>query len=83
MKLYPEAVLGIFPQAGSHLIPDYMNLIESNGMVDLEEFFVQKNASVDEKSSTPPKHAVKEEKIYTPFALDAYQENAIRAIKNG
>jgi hypothetical protein len=82
MKLYPEAVLGIFPQAGSHLIPDYMNLIENSGIVDLEEFFVQKNARVEEKT-TPSSAPVKEEKIYTPFELDAYQENAIRAIKNG
>ena len=28
LKLYPEAVLGIFPQAGSFLVPDYDELIE-------------------------------------------------------
>ncbi|AKD57735.1 AAA domain-containing protein [Spirosoma radiotolerans] len=28
LKLYPEAVLGIFPQAGSFLVPDYDTLIE-------------------------------------------------------
>ena len=27
LKLYPEAVLGIFPQAGSFLVPDYDALI--------------------------------------------------------
>src|SRR6185436_15442329 len=26
---------------------------------------------------------IKEEKLFTPFILDAYQENAIKAIKNG
>jgi hypothetical protein len=80
MKLFPEAVLGIFPQAGSHLIPDYLNLIENNAIVDLEEFFVQKNTPAEERPLVSP---VKEEKIYTPFELDAYQENAIRAVKNG
>ncbi|HEY0742633.1 MAG TPA: AAA domain-containing protein [Chryseosolibacter sp.] len=82
LKLFPEAVLGIFPQAGSQLVPDYLNLIENSTVKDLEEFFVEKNVEHVEK----PKHglpAVKEEKIYTPFNLDAYQENAIRAIKNG
>lgn len=29
LKLYPEAVLGIFPQAGSFLVPDYDELIDS------------------------------------------------------
>ena len=81
LKLFPEAVLGIFPQAGSQLVPDYLNLIENSTVKDLEEFFVEKNVEhVEPKHGLP---AVKEEKIYTPFNLDAYQENAIRAVKNG
>ncbi len=43
LKLFPEAVLGIFPQAGSQLVPDYLHLIENNSITDLEEFFVKKN----------------------------------------
>lgn len=78
MKLYPEAVLGIFPQAGSHLIPDYLTLIEDQGTSDLEDFFVTKNIEVPDQANN-----VKEEKIYTPYELDAYQENAIRAVKRG
>ena len=39
LKLFPEAVLGIFPQAGSQLVPDYLNLIENSTIKDLEEFF--------------------------------------------
>jgi hypothetical protein len=31
LKLYPEAVLGIFPQAGSFLVPDYDALIGEEG----------------------------------------------------
>lgn len=76
MKLFPEAVLGIFPQAGSQLVPDYYALIDNGAVVDLEEFFVTKNTVPDHSS-------VKEEKIYTPFMLDAFQESAIRTIKNG
>lgn len=39
IKLFPEAVLGIFPQAGSQLVPDYLQLIENNFFQDLESFF--------------------------------------------
>lgn len=81
LKLFPEAVLGIFPQAGSQLVPDYLNLIDNNKFGDLEDFFVEKNAPKPEHAVNHP--AVKEEKIYTPFTIDAYQENAIRMIKNG
>jgi len=85
LKLYPEAVLGIFPQAGSQLVPDYLHLIESDSVNDLEEFFVARN-TLSNKSEAPSNilnNTVSEEKIYTPFVLDAYQENAIKAIKNG
>ncbi|MCH8317292.1 MAG: DUF4011 domain-containing protein, partial [Bacteroidetes bacterium] len=42
IKLFPEAVLGIFPLAGSYLMPDYAELIENNNFKDLEEFFLSK-----------------------------------------
>lgn len=76
LKLYPEAVLGIFPQAGSRLVPDYLQLLEGDEVQDLEGFFTSRTAegSVGE---------VKEEKVFTPFAIDAFQENAIHTIKRG
>lgn len=85
IKLFPEAVLGIFPQAGSQLVPDYLQLIEDNSFQDLENFFQTKNIlgdSIDESSLLNNK-TIKEEKVFAPFELDAYQENAIKAIKNG
>ncbi|HYG03988.1 MAG TPA: DUF4011 domain-containing protein, partial [Chryseosolibacter sp.] len=36
LKLFPEAVLGIFPQAGSQLVPDYLELLQSEEINDLE-----------------------------------------------
>ena len=48
LKLYPQAVLGIFPQAGSFLVPDYEELLSAIGSqqtadvrtpVDLEQLF--------------------------------------------
>ncbi|MBT1705913.1 AAA domain-containing protein [Chryseosolibacter indicus] len=81
IKLYPEAVLGIFPQAGSQLVPDYLHLIENDSYQDLEQFFLDK---VDQpEQETPISSDIKEEKIYTPFTLDAYQEEAIKTVKRG
>ena len=83
LKLFPEAVLGIFPQAGSHLVPDYVNLIENQTVQDLEDFFHKKNKHGDDPVSVLNSNHIKEEKVFAPFELDAYQENAIKAIKNG
>lgn len=86
LKLFPEAVLGIFPQAGSQLVPDYLRLIEENSVLDLEEFFVGKNPPREDGTGLEKiliNQALKEEKIHTPFTLDAWQENAIRAVKAG
>ena len=83
LKLFPEAVLGIFPQAGSHLVPDYVNLIENQTFHDLEDFFQKKNIVGDEVVLLKNSDNIKEEKVFAPFELDAYQENAIKAIKNG
>ncbi len=86
LKLFPEAVLGIFPQAGSQLVPDYLKLIEENTFLDLEDFFLHKNLSAGETTGVQKildRQVLKEEKIHTPFTIDAYQENAIKAVKVG
>lgn len=84
IKLFPEAVLGIFPQAGSQLVPDYLHLIEQDGFRDLEEFFESKsNALPGSEGISRSLVAIPEEKLFAPFVLDSYQENAIRAVKRG
>ena len=91
LKLYPEAVLGIFPQAGSYLVPDYLRLIENNPVDSLEEFFVQKTTEQDKSEIDLTSHSesfqflnrIKEEQTFTPFEMDAFQENAIKAVKSG
>lgn len=73
LKLYPEAVLGIFPQAGSYLVPDYDQLI-------LE----QENGPQDADIPSPSASSLLSEKqIHTPLPLDASQEAALRAVKAG
>ena len=100
IKLYPEAVLGIFPQAGSYLVPDYLKLIDSERVPDIESFFLRRSSaeqqtldelasageSIIESSDLPSirrAYRVKEEQIFTPYRLDAYQEKALRQIKQG
>jgi len=89
LKLFSEAVLGIFPQADSYLMPDYDFLLERTNFNSLHDFFRTKSA---ENNDQPGKHSedysyflnkVKEEQTYTPFLMDAYQENAIKAVKRG
>lgn len=84
LKLFPEAVLGIFPQAGSYLVPDYVELIENHKIGSLEEFFMSKNQA--EQQSLLFSNfiqLVKEEKLFTGFPMDAWQENILKATKIG
>ncbi len=84
LKLYSEAVLGIFPQAGSFLVPDYDALIERSEelQVRIEELGVRRLAQTP---PAEPSHSslLKEAKIHTPLPLDASQEAAVRAVKAG
>jgi len=82
LKMFPEAVLGIFPQSGSYLVPDYQRLLEGGVFGDLEDFFANKiTTDVNQMSLFLDK--VNEENTFTPFPLDAYQEKAIKEIKQG
>lgn len=95
LKLFPEAVLGIFPQAGSFLVPDYDRLI--GGLGELSGIGGAGEVSgVGEVSTTAPPTALipptppssltpptPERFLRTPLALDASQEGAVRAVKAG
>ena len=89
LKLYPEAVLGIFPQAGSYLVPDYLQLIEHGEYSDVAEFFESRTLNEDKDQSEGHSdyyrflQKVKEEETYTAYKMDAFQENAIKAVKHG
>lgn len=82
LKLYPEAVLGIFPQAGSYLVPDYETLLAAE-----EERGVEEKGEGEAFSPLPfpaaPLASIREENLHTPLAIDASQEEAIRRIKAG
>lgn len=82
IKLFQEAVLGIFPQAGSQLVTDYQHMIESQSLETMEDFFSSRISSHGQEVGKWVS-SIKEEKIYTPFELDAYQEHALRVMKDG
>ncbi|MBS1952498.1 MAG: DUF4011 domain-containing protein [Bacteroidetes bacterium] len=81
LKLHSEAVLGLFPQAGSSLVPDYEQLIDENSFTDLEEFFGRNQ--LPENPSLNFISQVREDKIYPVFPMDIWQENALKAAKLG
>lgn len=82
LKLFPEAVLGIFPQSGSYLVPDYNELLNNSAIQDIEDFF-SSHTTVEEEPRYSFLNSVEEEKTFTPFKMDAHQENALKAIKKG
>lgn len=90
IKLYPEAVIGIFPQAGSYLVPDYIHMLQNENYADIEEFFISRTLKEDQEDYKRHSSSfydflnkVKEEETFTPFKMDAFQENAIKAVKRG
>ena len=83
MKLYPNAVLGIFPQSGSHLVQDYELLLEGQFFSDLEEFFETKTLDPNPDDRYGFLNKIREDQTFTPFKQDAFQENALKAVKQG
>ncbi len=89
LKLVSQAVLGIFPQAGSYLYQDYEKLINDKRTPQLEDFFHGElnnfNETEYEKEllkNTTTQRNISEEEIFAPFALDASQEKVLKAVKN-
>ncbi|WP_422008427.1 AAA domain-containing protein [Roseivirga pacifica] len=84
-----EAVLGIFPQADSYLVPDYDFMLAHEDWGHMDDFFA--NKSLDDTSKEDGSldleryflNMVKEEESYTPLPIDAHQENALNAVKKG
>jgi hypothetical protein len=77
LKLYPQAVIGIFPQAGSYIAADYEMLLEKseelpNNFVD---FFSQSFKENTRK--------IREEELLLPLPVDASQEETIKQAKIG
>jgi AAA domain len=83
LKLFPEAVLGIFSQAGSFLVPDYLQLLEQNSFTDLEDFFASRSPQESNNKSSNFLRQINEERVHSIFPMDCWQENALKASKLG
>ena len=91
LKLYPELVLGIFPQAGSYLVPDYNLLLQEaaqGGLVlplfstEAHEDHAGEEQPIEEVNALP-KVPLREEQILTPLPVDSSQESVVRLVKQG
>lgn len=83
LKLFPQAVLGIFPQADSYLVPDYVQLIKGSPDLDFTDFFHAKSVSIPSGGKRNFISDVREDKLYNPFVADSFQENILKAVKLG
>ena len=72
LKLQPEAVLGLFPQSDSILIPDFQFL--EDHAVRLEDIFFK---------NPPFNQDITEKNMLCPLAMDGSQEESVRFIKRG
>ncbi len=86
LKLEPQAVLGIFPQADSYLAPDYDFLLKDTSQTTQtpSPLFVSSQTTGGLGQSQPPLlwGGAGVGHIY-PYPLDASQEKALQAIKSG
>src|SRR5690606_27349378 len=76
LKLQPEAVLGIFPQAGSYQLAAYDELLENPPADSLEELLLPQTQENPDKANL-------EQQLFTAFDADASQEAALRQVKAG
>lgn len=84
LTLYSEAVLGIFPQAGSLLVPDYDALMDSDAFAAMPgELGNLAGSYVSADPFNATDVSLPERFIHTPLPLDASQEAAVRAVKAG
>ncbi|RIJ36881.1 AAA domain-containing protein [Pontibacter oryzae] len=75
LYLEQEAVLGIFPQAASFLLSDYDALLEQEELQEMEQLFGTVETSIN--PATQAQHT------FSAFAMDASQEAALQAVKQG
>ncbi|SIQ54403.1 AAA domain-containing protein [Pontibacter lucknowensis] len=76
LYLEQEAVLGLYPQAASYLLSDYDELLQREGLQEMEDLFAAPDAGIGQ-SATQAQHT------FTAFAMDASQEAALQQVKLG
>lgn len=85
MQLKMQAVLGLFPQADSYLVPDYDHLLSHESAEGFEDFFLKRNLSAVAAANDPDSFqtSTSENELFTPFSSDPYQDLAIKSVRKG
>lgn len=85
MQLKMQAVLGLFPQADSYLVPDYDHILQRETAEDFEAFFLKRDLSAVAAAENPDSFqtSTSENELFTPFLSDPYQDLAIKAVRKG
>ena len=83
IKLFPEAVLGIFPQVDSFLEPDYHELMKIPGLQTADGFFESVSPIMDSNFTGVNQPSISERKLMSVFPIDPWQEHAMREVKRG
>jgi superfamily I DNA and/or RNA helicase len=78
LKLHPQAILGIFPQADSYLAPDYDFLLHQE--ITIPQLWGGNNLPPSSSLLWERRH---EASNVFPYSLDASQEKALLIIKSG
>ncbi|MHA6246719.1 AAA domain-containing protein [Pontibacter sp. CAU 1760] len=76
LYLEQEAVLGVYPQAASYLLSDYDELLARDKLQEMEDLFAPAVAQ-----NTPASNQAQQ--TFTVFEMDASQEAALQAVKQG
>ena len=83
IKLFPEAVLGIFPQVDSFLEPDYQELMKNPSIQTADGFFEAISPVLERRSEAINQSSIPESKLMSVFPVDPWQEHAIKEVKRG
>jgi len=79
LLLVPQAVLGIFSQTASYLMPDYEQIIQLSQIHQYQAF----DRLLGDILAVRNTINITEKDLLTPFRLDAWQEEAIKRVKTG
>lgn len=85
LKLFSEAVIGMFPLLGNIQNNDYELIAQKFNYPSIDNYFEHffQSKQVENHIEQNYINKVREENIVTPFQIDIFQENIIKAVQHG
>jgi superfamily I DNA and/or RNA helicase/energy-coupling factor transporter ATP-binding protein EcfA2 len=83
LKLFPEAVIGMFPLLGNIQNNDYELIEQKFNYPSIDNYFEHFFQNQHNQNDLNFINKVREEQIVTPFKIDIFQENIIKAVQHG